>query len=719
MISCSDCGYIKTLNRQQQEIVVSDEYPMMIIAGAGSGKTRTLVSKITYLIDQENIDPYNIMALTFTNKAADEMKERIEKICPQVGNLMIGTFHSCFLKLLQREYDKIGFEKNFTIYDTSDSKTLLKHIVADLNFDPKIYEPKLLLSKISFLKSRLITPENYLTSEYYINDKTRLPAFDKVFFEYVKSCHKNNVMDFDDILLNTFILFRDNQEILKKYQDRFQYIFIDEFQDTNVLQNEIIKMLVKKNLKLCVVGDDAQSIYAFRGAVLANVLNFKSEYDGAKIFKLEQNYRSTKNIVEAANSVIEHNKNQIKKKIWTENDKGEKCYLIKSLTEAEEAKNIANIIWFEVKEQNAKYSDFAILYRTNNQATAFESELGSQRIPYKVVGNISFYQRKEIKDFLAYLRVFVNKDDAESILRTINFPKRGIGDQSIKKIVELSKKNNIRIWDLICKSTSYFDKRFSNLLQDYVNIINFGTELSESKNAYDVASALFENLKDKMFKEESEIENVKNLLYNIEEFVKNNEDNSLLSFVNKTPLVANEDNDNADSCVSLMTVHSAKGLEFKTVFIVGVEEKLFPSESAILAGEIEDERRLFYVAMTRAKEKLFISYVCNRFLYGNLIIAKKSRFLDEINPEYVDLAPIRKKNNGYYNLGKLYKSNYYDFAKGTSGFVLNSKVYHPLFAKYGKIKNVRKVQNQTIIDIQFEDEQTVSVAENVLAFFNK
>lgn len=352
-------------------------------------------------------------------------------------------------------------------------------------------------------------------------------------------------------------------------------------------------------------------------------MNFKQEFEGAKIFKLEQNYRSTKNIINAANSVIDNNKNQIKKKIWTENKEGDKCFLIKSLTEAEEAKNVTNLIWNEVKEQNSKYSDFAILFRTNNQATAFESEMGMQRIPYKVVGNISFYQRKEIKDFLAYLRVFVNKDDTESILRTINFPKRGIGEQSVKRIFDTAEQNKLSVWETICRSAMFFEKRFSNLIQDYAELIKFGTQLAESKNAYEVANALFERLKDKMFKEENDEENVKTLLYNIEEFVKTSEENSLLDFINKTPLVANEDVENTDECVSLMTVHSAKGLEFKNVFVVGVEEKLFPSESSILSGDVEDERRLFYVAMTRAKEKLFISYVCNRFLYGNLILAKK------------------------------------------------------------------------------------------------
>jgi DNA helicase-2/ATP-dependent DNA helicase PcrA len=477
-------------------------------------------------------------------------------------------------------------------------------------------------------------------------------------------------------------------------------------------------MLIRKNKKLCVVGDDAQSIYAFRGAVLANILNFQNEYDNAKIFKLEQNYRSTKNIIDAANSVISNNKNQIKKKIWTENKKGEKCFLLKSLTEAEEAKSVANLIWNEVKEQKSKYSDFAILFRTNNQTTTFESEMGMQRIPYKIVGNISFYQRKEIKDFLAYLRVFVNKDDTESILRTINFPKRGIGEQSLKRIFNIAKKENLKVWDLICRSAMFFEKRFSNLIQEYSCLVKCGTELAENKNAYEAATYLFNHLKDSMFKEDNEAENVKNLLYNIEQFVKNNEDKSLLNYINKTPLIVNEDLENAEDWVSLMTVHSAKGLEFKNVFIVGVEEKLFPSESAIFSGEVEDERRLFYVAMTRAKEKLFISYVSNRFLYGNLILSKKSRFIDEIASDCWDNMISPKKNSGYYSLGKLYRSNYYDVGQKTKELVLNSKVYHPLFAKYGQIKNFRKVQNQTIVDIEFEDEKTVSIAENVLTLFN-
>lgn len=717
MVSQAKCDYMKDLNIKQREVVISDEYPMMVIAGAGSGKTKTLVSKITYLIDKEDVDPHNIMALTFTNKAANELKGRVEKICSSAQYLMVGTFHSCFMRILQREHSRLGFGSNFSIYDTADSKALLKHIVNDLNFDSKIYEPKLVLSRISFLKSRLITPDNYYSSEYYSQDKIRLPAFDKIYFEYVKRCHQNNVMDFDDILLNIYILLRDNEDILKKYQDRFKYVFVDEFQDTNALQNEIIKMLIRRGGKLCVVGDDAQSIYAFRGAVIANILNFQRNFDGAKIFRLEQNYRSTKNIVNAANSIIEKNKLQIKKKVWTENKYGDKCFIIKSASDLEEAKTIKDIIKNEIKENDAQYSDFAVLYRMNFQSTVLETEFGFANIPCKVIGNISFFQRKEVKDFLAYLRVCVNQDDNESIFRTINLPKRGIGEASVKKLFNIAKENNVRVWDVLCQVTNFVEKRYSNLIEDYLELIKTGIVFAKTKNAHEVACFMYSAIGEKLCKEDQDKVHLKNLLESIDEFVKSNPDDpSLLNYINKTPLIAGENLDEYNDYVSLMTVHSAKGLEFKYVFIVGMEEKIFPSESALLAGELEDERRLFYVAMTRAKEKLFISYVTNRVLFGSAIISTKSRFLDEINPEFVEVSLPKKKSTGI-SIGRLYKTSFQDVKK-CNGLHLESKVYHPMYNKYGKIKNFREVEGRIMVDIEFEDEQTVSIAENVLTLFN-
>ena len=717
MISHVNCDYISDLNAKQREVVESSEYPMMIIAGAGSGKTKTLVSKITYLIDKKGVNPYNIMALTFTNKAANEMKERVEKICSSANDLMVGTFHSCFMRILQREHSRLGLGNNFTIYDTTDSKTLLKHIVNDLNFDSKVYDTKTLLSRISFLKSRLITPDKYYSSNYYAQDKIRLPAFEKIYFEYVKRCHQNNAMDFDDLLLNIYILLRDNDDILRKYQEKFRYIFVDEFQDTNALQNEIIKMLIRRGGKLCVVGDDAQSIYAFRGAVISNILNFQRDFDGAKIFRLEQNYRSTKNIVNAANSIIEKNKMQIKKKIWTENKNGEKCYIIHAATEAEEARTVTEIIKNEMKENNVQFSDFAVLYRMNFQSTILETEMKLSNIPCKVIGNISFYQRKEVKDFLAYLRILVNKDDNESLFRTINCPKRGIGDASVKKIFEIAQANHVKVWEVICNADRFFEKRFSNLIQEYSNIIALGTVIAQNKDAYEVANFIYNVLGEKLCKDDQDITNLKNLLESIEEFVrKNPEDPSLLNYVNKVPLVAGENLDGSDDAVSLMTIHASKGLEFKYVFIVGVEEKLFPSEAALMGGELEDERRLFYVAMTRAKEKLFISFVSNRVLFGNAILSTKSRFVDEIDPNFIEFSLPKKKSTGI-SLGRLYKTSFQNVCK-TEGLKLESKVYHPLYAKYGRVKNFRNVQGKRVVDIEFEDEQTVSIAENVLNLFN-
>lgn len=641
--------YLNELNESQREAVLHTEGPAMIIAGAGSGKTRVLTYRIAHLIKAHGVDPFNIMALTFTNKAAREMRNRIEPIAgTDARNLWMGTFHSVFARILRAEAHHIGYPNNFTIYDTDDAKALLKTIVKDFNLDENTYKPNMLYSRISAAKNQLITWEQYLANpELLENDRAQQrPEIGRIYQAYALRCYKSGAMDFDDILLNTHRLFSEHLEVLHKYQYRIHYILVDEFQDTNLCQYYIIRKLSNVHQNICVVGDDAQSIYAFRGATIANILNFERDYPDLKIFKLEQNYRSTQTIVEAANSVIRHNKAQIPKRIWTNNEQGSFIELIKALSDNEEARLIATSIFEEKMQHQLRYSDFAVLYRKNTQSRAFEEALRRSNIPYKIVGGLSFYQRKEIKDILAYLRFTLNHEDEAAFRRIVNLPKRGIGDATVDKIIVAAYEHGISIWEVLQNASTFLGNRAASPIESFVNLIKRCEIEVQRKNAYEAAleiagaSGLLRELHaDKTDEGISRYENAQELFNAIREFVDDaeREDKSLNAFLQEVSLLTgqDEDKDTSDK-VALMTIHMAKGLEFKYVYVAGLEENLFPSQMMLGSrADLEEERRLFYVAITRARQRLFLSYALTRYNYGRLQDCSPSRFLNEIDPAYL------------------------------------------------------------------------------------
>ena len=631
---------------------------MIVIAGAGSGKTRVLTYKIAYLMT-EGVDPFNILALTFTNKAAKEMKERIATIVGnEAKNLWMGTFHSVFARILRIEAHKIGYTSNFTIYDSDDSQKLVSRIIKEFNLDKDQYKYKSIFSRISSMKNSFITPNNYLNNEeLLLSDKiSNRSKFYQIYNEYVERCFKAGAMDFDDLLLKTNELLNSYPDTLSKYQNIFKYILVDEYQDTNHSQYLIIRALSDKFQNICVVGDDAQSIYSFRGANINNILNFQKDFPDSKIFRLEQNYRSTKNIVNAANSLIENNQKRLKKNVWTENESGEKISVNKLLTDGEEGRFVASSIFENKMQSQLQNSDFAILYRTNAQSRSFEDALRKKNISYRVYGGLSFYQRKEIKDVLAYLRLLINPDDEQAFKRIINFPARGIGQTTLNKIAIEAKNSSVSdyifIKDLL-KSSEILNNSTKNKLLDFVIMIESIKNKIEHADVFDITkevlkqSGLYNLYKnDESLEGINRIQNIEELLNGIKDFVENNEKSqaSVSSFLQDVALATDQDNDtNDNNKVSLMTVHLAKGLEFPYVYIVGLEENLFPSAMNLNSRtELEEERRLFYVALTRAEKKIYLSYVLSRYRWGKPVDSEKSRFIDEIKEEYLQNNVIQR-----------------------------------------------------------------------------
>jgi len=665
--------YLSFLNPNQRKAVEHTEGPVMIIAGAGSGKTRVLTYRIAHLI-QKGVDPFNILSLTFTNKAAAEMKHRIERVIGlEARNTWMGTFHSTFAKILRVEASKLGFPSNFTIYDTDDSKSLIRSIVKELRLDDKVYKPNTVLSRISGAKNRLISWETYQKDPFIrADDESAMkPRMGEIYRIYQQRLFKSSAMDFDDLLFNTNILFRDHPDVLNKYQQRFKYVMVDEFQDTNLSQYVITKKLAAVHQNICVVGDDAQSIYAFRGADIQNILNFEKDYPDLFVVKLEQNYRSTKNIVTAANSIISKNKAQLKKDVWTQNDLGEPIELIKASSDNEEGRIVANTIFEERNNKHLNNSDFAILYRTNSQSRSIEEALRKMNINYKIVGGLSFYQRKEIKDLMAYMRFVVNHDDEEAFKRIINYPKRGIGDTSVERIIVAAYEHDIPLWEVLTNAPSFLAGRAANAVDDFSTLIkSFKIEV-ERKDAFEVASSiakqsglLRELYEDKTIEGLNRYENVQELLNAIKEYVDNpeNEDKSLGSFLQEIALLTDNDRDKDQTDnVTLMSIHASKGLEFKYVFVVGMEEDLFPSQMMMQSREdLEEERRLFYVASTRAMEKLYLSYATTRYRFGRLLNCEPSRFLEEVDPSCI--KEIKRTPSAFSSFKK-------EASEGRNGFV--------------------------------------------------
>ncbi len=677
LLEPTQMDYLKELNSEQRQAVEHTDGPVMIIAGAGSGKTRVLTYRIAHLIYAKGVDAFNILSLTFTNKAASEMKHRIEKLAGlEARNTWMGTFHSVFAKILRVEADKLGYPSNFTIYDTDDSKSLIRTLVKELRLDDKVYKPSVVLSRISGAKNRLISWQTYQNDPYVkADDEAALrPRMGEIYQRYQERLFKAGAMDFDDLLFNTNVLFRDHLEVLNKYQQRFKYVMVDEFQDTNISQYLITKKLAAVHQNICVVGDDAQSIYAFRGADIQNILNFEKDYPDLFVVKLEQNYRSTKTIVEAANSIIEKNKAQLKKVVWTSNPEGELIELIKASSDNEEGRLVATTIFEEKNNKKLQNSDFAILYRTNSQSRAMEEALRKLNLTYKIVGGLSFYQRKEIKDLMAYLRFAVNPADEEAFKRIINYPKRGIGDSSVEKILVSAYEHDIPLWDVVQNAHSFLGGRAGVAVDDFSTMIKaFQIEI-ERKDAFEAASSvakqsglLRELYEDKTIEGLNRYENVQELLNAIKEYVDNseNEDKSLGAFLQEIALLTDNDQDKSQTdAITLMTIHASKGLEFKQVFVVGMEEDLFPSQMMMQSREdLEEERRLFYVASTRAMEKLYLSYALTRYRFGRLLNCEPSRFLEEVNPA---MLKVTKRLSATRDMPGAFRK---DGPPGAAGFI--------------------------------------------------
>ena len=647
-------NFLLELNPPQLEAVTHPAGPLMIIAGAGSGKTRVLTYRIAWLIDQ-GVDPFQILALTFTNKAAGEMRHRIEQIIgSEARNLWMGTFHSVFAKILRIDGHKLGYQSNFSIYDTDDSKSLIRSIIKEFALDDKVYRPNFVLNRISGAKNGLVSWEAYAENPLFLEEDkaAKMPEIGRIYKTYQLRCFQANAMDFDDLLFNTNVLFRDHLDVLNKYQHKFRYVLVDEFQDTNVSQYNITRKLSGVHQNITVVGDDAQSIYAFRGANIQNILNFRSDYPELHVVKLEQNYRSTQTIVSAANSVIQKNKEQLDKRVFTENEPGDKIELIKAASDQEEGRLVASRI-FDTKSKLGVFNrDFAILYRTNAQSRSFEESLRKLNIKYRIIGGLSFYQRKEIKDLLAYLRFTVNPQDEEAFKRIINLPKRGIGDQTVARIAVSAAENNVSIWEVVRDIYRFVAGRAATAIDQFAVLIkDFQRYLELGKDAYEVAShvaktsgILRDLYEDKTVEGLARYENVQELLNSIKQFVDNpdQEDTSLSAFLQTVSLLTTadtEDEDGDHDRVTLMTIHGAKGLEFPYVFVVGMEENLFPSQMMLQRrADLEEERRLFYVALTRAEKQVVLTFAMQRYNYGRLNHCEPSRFLDEIDPEYMRLS---------------------------------------------------------------------------------
>ena len=647
-------SYLKDLNEAQLNAVLKTDGPSMVIAGAGSGKTRVLTYKIVHLVEN-GVDPFEILALTFTNKAAREMKLRISSMIgeSESKNIWMGTFHSVFAKILRFEAHKIGFTSDFTIYDTQDSERLISSIIKEKALDKDVYRPKSIRNRISSLKNNFITVNGYFANNELVesDNLSRKPETGNIYKEYSERLIKSNSMDFDDLLMKTNELLNNYPEVLAKYQEKFKYILVDEYQDTNNSQYLIVKSLSDKYQNICVVGDDAQSIYSFRGANINNIINFRNDYDEVEVFRLEQNYRSTKNIVNAANSVIDHNKNKIEKEVWTDNDFGDKVEVRANESDIAEARSLCQKI---VSLNNTNFSNIAILYRTNAQSRPIEDSLRLNKIPYQIFGGVSFYNRKEIKDVLAYLRLIVNSSDEESLKRIINYPARGIGQVTINKIILAAKKYDLTLYETIQKNNELSIGLSNSVLiklQNFIDLIDVFKIQNQKLNAFDLTKEVIEKVKiiDELKKDDSpegisRVENVQELLNGIRDFIEDQKElvdsnDKLSEFLSTVSLSTDFDIENEDQDkVSLMTLHLSKGLEFKHVFIVGLEEDLFPSAlSYNTRSELEEERRLFYVGITRAKENLYLSYANSRYRWGKLIYCEESRFLNEIDKEYLKI----------------------------------------------------------------------------------
>lgn len=650
--------YLKGLNEAQFEAVTTLQGPLMVLAGAGSGKTRVLTMRIAHLITN-GIDPFNILALTFTNKAAKEMKERIAKVVgvSDARSLWMGTFHSVFARILRSEAHYLGYPSNFTIYDAQDALNVLKKVIKDMSVDAEVYKAKKVLSRISQYKNNLITVNAYFNNPELMeaDERANMRLIGEIYRKYVEACFKNGAMDFDDLLLKTNELLTRFPEVLAKYQDRFRYILVDEYQDTNHSQYLIVKALASKFENICVVGDDAQSIYSFRGANIYNILNFKKDYPDAVTVSLEQNYRSTQNIVDAANVVISKNLQQFKKNVFSENEVGEKIKVYRSLSDADEANFVSANIFELHNTQQRKFSDFAILYRTNSQTRAFEDALRKKNIPYRVYGGLSFYQRKEVKDLLAYLRILTNENDSEALSRIINYPARGIGETTQNKLVVFADARNVPITQVLDNLGFYAPQLGLNngiitKLGDFWAMIKAFQVMLKTENVYDVAmevakrSGLIKFLKEDQTPEGiSRVENIQELLNSMQGFIEEQRqiedgDPSLSNFLENIALSSDTQNDKDDGDkVSLMTIHLSKGLEFPVVYLVGLEENLFPSfMSSSTREELEEERRLFYVALTRAEKQAYFTYAVSRFQWGKITDSEPSRFLSEVDSKYIE-----------------------------------------------------------------------------------
>ena len=726
--------YLQKLNEQQKLPVIHKNGPLIVIAGAGSGKTRVLTYRIVHLINQ-NIDPFNILALTFTNKAAAEMKKRISESVgdSQARNIWMGTFHSVFARILRSEAHLLGYPTNFTIYDTYDSERLVSNIIKELNLNKDHYKSKQIRNRISSLKNNFITVENYFNNPEMIEvDKiSKRSEFGIIYKRYVERCFRSSVMDFDDLLLKTNELLNKFPEVLSKYQDKFRYILVDEYQDTNYSQYLIIKALSDRHQNLCVVGDDSQSIYSFRGANIDNILNFKKYYPDCKIYKLEQNYRSSNNIVQCANSLIQNNQFKLDKTIWTQNNDGEKIIINKSLSDSDEGRYVASNIFERKNNELLNNSSFAVLYRTNAQSRAIEDALRKINIEYQVFGGLSFYQRKEIKDVLAYLRLIENLNDEESLRRIINFPPRGIGQTTLDKLTLISEKQNISLFDSISNLNDplvKINKRTIEKLENFMNQILSFKVFSQNNNACETVSHIINKIQIvNFYKNEgslesfNRIENIEELVNGINDFIEGQEelfesDKSLSKYLEDVALYSETDKEVSNERVSLMTVHMAKGLEFPIVYVIGMEENLFPSVMSINSREeVEEERRLFYVAMTRAEKSLTLSYCNQRFKWGNLIECEPSRFLSEIDTKYTNKNSLDKQQPSHIDNTLLRLRNFKkrknisklkSFKSSSQNIKINIKindvVFHERFGK-GQVKEIEEDGENSRATISFNN----------------
>ncbi len=707
---------LNSLNKEQIEAVEYNAGPHMIVAGAGSGKTRVLTYKIAYLIEK-GMEPSSVLALTFTNKAAKEMKERIKSLIgKKADELWMGTFHSIFSRILRIEAEKLGYKSNYSIYDREDSVSLVGNIISNLNINLESITANGVQHKISYLKNHMISPEDYEKTSYSTAADRK---FVEIYKEYNKRLFENNSMDFDDLLLKPIELFNTNSKVLNYYKKIFKYILVDEYQDTNIAQYELIKLLSPLKDKVCVVGDDAQSIYSWRGAEIKNMLNFKKDFKGAKIFRLEQNYRSTKTILAAADSIIKNNSEQIPKTLWTENNDGELISLIRASDEKDEALQIARKIKKEIITRKLSLNDIAIFYRINSQSRALEDAFRREKIPYKIVGGVEFYRRKEVKDVLAYLRVLSNPNDEESLLRIMNFPQRGIGNTSITRMIAFARKLNLSLYQTMMRVFEVIEvkeriqknvKQFRLLLDKYIG-------LKDKLSVGELTSALLDELGIlRMYKEENtadslaRYDNIQELISAVQDFSKTNPKASLEDFLAEVSLIAGVDQyDEKVNSLTLMTVHSAKGLEFPIVFITGLEEDIFPlSQKFDQDSRLEEERRLFYVALTRAKEKVYLTYARSRYRFGEVAYQSRSRFIDEIDPntieenEFLSSKKAGRKRKNFNTNDEFYQPDYEDFDQERRSLRVGSRVVHQVFGM-GKIQQITGTGDMQKVTIVFEN----------------